>query len=274
MKNFGTVGTLSAHGSSPRRTSHPFDTDHSKFIVNRNTNYLVLRRLRRTGTHNTGVCTRVINTKVSTSTCRVATSRPRNLNTGLIVRGTLRSTNVGPRSVSCVGIRNASAPINSVSRTGTVGRMFNRRTCRLGVDSAGSVAKRLLNTTNTIRTLIDMVTIGRSVIPPAVGRRRGSGSRRVSCGLGFAFGRTRGHAMHTTLDGAFNFKNRGTYMVFGGRRRWDYMSEECGEGGGTPVRGRWKTLFFFSWGVKVLSSRRRVLQANVAPWVLVRGREE
>lgn len=224
LNNFGTVRTLSAHGSSPRHTSHPFDTDHSNFIVNRNTNYLVLRRLRRTGTHNTGVCTRLTNMNTSTSTCRLATSRPRKLNTGLIVLGTLRSTRLGPRSVSCVGMRKASAPMNSISRIGTVGSMFKSRTCGLGVDSAGSVAKRLLNTTNTMRTVTDMLTIGGSVIPPAVGRRRNSGSRGVSCGLGFAFGRTRGHAMGTTLDGAFNFNKRGTYMVMGGCTRWSYLT--------------------------------------------------
>lgn len=244
MKNFGTVRTLSAHGSSPRDTSHPFDTDHSKFIVNRNNNYLVLRRLRRTGTHNTGVCTRITNMNVSTSTRRLATSRPRKLNTGLIVLGTLRSTRVSPGRISCVGMRKASAPMNSVSRTGTVGRMFNSRTFRLGVDSAGSVANRLLNTTNTMRSVTDVLTVGGNVIPPAVGRRRNSGSRGVSCGLGFAFGGTRGHRIGITLSGAFKFNNRGTYIVFGGCTRWDHTAGS-GERSGATILWKREILSLF-----------------------------
>lgn len=211
VTNFRGVGTLSA-GSSPGRTSHPFSGGHSNFVVNRNTNVLILRRCRRTITENTGVCTRLSNCNGAYSTRRIATPSPGNTNLTETVGVTFRRTGITSSTRLCVGTRNADARLGSLARAVTVGATLNRGTCSTGVDSAGSVANRLLNTANTIRTVTSIVTLGSNVVPPAVGLSRPS--RNLS--LGCAPGGTIGHSMGITTSAGLNFNKRSTYLMFGG----------------------------------------------------------
>lgn len=193
-------------------------------MLNSNTNVLMLRRCRRTGGHNTGVCTRLINFNVDDSTCRVASPPRGNTNTTLTVTGTLHSTNVRTDRVNCIGTRNASAPTNSGTRTRTIGAVFNRTTDHILMDSAGSVANRLLNTTNTMRSVCSVLTLHSRTIPPAVGL---SGPSR-NYSLSFMPRRThRIDKVRCALYGSFNFNNAGNSLVFGGV--WIIVFRPCGE---------------------------------------------
>ncbi len=138
INGFSTLGTFSAHRSRPRGTSHPFSGGHSKLIPDNKTTALMLRDCRSTVGHKTAVLTRVIKCKFSSGNSRV--SMPGMRNPGHSLRVTVRSTNVSLRRVGCMGTRTASAPVNSLGRTGTVTRMFNK----LGpfMASAGSFANR------------------------------------------------------------------------------------------------------------------------------------
>lgn len=85
FNNFTTLATL-ASSASPREYSVPFSGREDNFMVNRNTNIMILRRLRRTGTHKTGVLNRIIKCNTAKSTCRVASPTRSNSNTTGTVR--------------------------------------------------------------------------------------------------------------------------------------------------------------------------------------------
>lgn len=211
VTNFTTLATLSAD-ASPSHTSVPFSGRQGNFIVNRNTNVLVLRGLSRTLTQNTGVLTRIINCNIAYSTCRVATPSTSKDNTNGTVVLTVGRTNVAPTRISCVGTRKADAPTGSSNRATTVGCTFNRRTRGITVSDAGDVAKRLLNTTNNVRTITYIGTVRSSFVPPAVNFRATSRGYSLSCVPGM---KHRGR-IACALDGSLNFNNRGTMLYFGG----------------------------------------------------------
>lgn len=131
------------------------------------------------------------------------------------VRRTLTRTNL--RDISCVGDRNADAPLNSVARLGTVTGMFNGSIGGIPpVDSAGSVANRDLNTINTRRLVCYLLVLRRNFVTPDVGIRGLSPTTRNFSVI------ARGHStgLRALVDGDFNFNNAGTALVVGGFSTW------------------------------------------------------
>lgn len=113
-----------------------------------------------------------------------------------------------------MGTRNADARRGSLFRAVTVGGAFNRRTGRVGMGSAGSVAKRLLKTTNTIRIVAYMGRLRRNLVRRAI--NCGIPSRRYS--LSCMKGNGVGVSVGCTLAGSLNFNKRGTSLLVGGCR--------------------------------------------------------
>lgn len=219
--NFRTLRTLS------RGTYSPFGRD-ANVALNRNSNVLMVRDCRRTIRQNTGVCYRVLNSNMDDSTCRVATPHPSNRNRVDTVEETIRDSTLDFSSVSCVGTRKANATGGSRTRFLSLRALFSNGS-RLSIDSAGSVANRYLNTTNSVRTMFSMGTVGRGLIPPAVNcssRSLGILSRGTN-GVSFVPGGDRAGSIRCTVSGSFTFNNGGTDVVFSSGRR----SVPSGDGG-------------------------------------------
>lgn len=214
VTNFTDLATLDAD-RSPLHTSVPFSGSEKNFIVNRNTNIIILRRLRRTGGEGTGVLTRIIKCNTATSTFRVASPTRSKDNTTHTVRGTVGRTNITPTRMSCVGTRKAKARRGSLFRAETVGLTFGSTTGSMGVGSAGSVINRLLNTTKTIRFVMYMGSVLSKFVRRAIKAARAR--RRLS--LGCVVNTPTGRRIHCTVDGSLKFKKRGKALLMGGCRR-------------------------------------------------------
>lgn len=215
VTKFATLATLSA-GRSPVATSHPFSRSESKFILKRKTKVMILRRLRRTGTENTGVCTRLTKCNSAKSTCRVASPTRGKRKTKVTVGLTVGRTNIAPSRMSCVGTRKADARRGSLFRAHTVCCTLKSTTRGMVIGSAGSVVNRLLKTTKTMRFIIYMGDVLSGFVRRAINAGGMSPRYKLGCTMNTPM---RGRIGYM-VSGSLKFNKRGISLLMGHFRRW------------------------------------------------------
>ncbi len=167
IAGFGAMRALSTHyNDCPERASRPFDKDRDGFILAEGAAVVVLERLDHALARGARIYGEVLGHASSSDAFHVAAPDPEARGAIRAMQWALDDAGLTPADVDYINAHGTSTPVNDVTETIAIKRLFGERAYEVPVSSTKSAMGHAMGAAGTIESIFTVLGLGRGVIPP------------------------------------------------------------------------------------------------------------
>ncbi len=167
IAGFGAMRALSTHfNDSPERASRPFDRDRDGFILAEGAGIVVLERLETAVARGARIYGEVLGHATSSDAYHVAAPDPEAKGAIRAMQWALDDAALTPDDVSYINAHGTSTPVNDVTETLAIKRLFGERAYEVPISSTKSAMGHAMGGAGTIESIFTTLALSRGLIPP------------------------------------------------------------------------------------------------------------
>jgi 3-oxoacyl-[acyl-carrier-protein] synthase II len=212
MAGFGAMRALStAFNDAPHRASRPFDKDRDGFILSEGAGVVILERLDLALARQAPIYAEVRGHASSSDAYHVAAQDPDASGAVRAMRWALEDAGVGLDEVDHINAHGTSTPMNDLSETTAIKRLFGERAYEIPVSSNKSVLGHAMGGAGAIEAIFATLTIREGIIPPTWNYETAD----PECDLDYVPNAPRPAAVRTVLSNSFGLGGQNACLVLG-----------------------------------------------------------
>jgi 3-oxoacyl-[acyl-carrier-protein] synthase II len=212
MAGFGAMRALStAFNDVPHRASRPFDKDRDGFILSEGAGVVILERLDLALARQAPIYAEVRGHASSSDAYHVAAQDPDAAGAVRAMQWALEDAGVGLDEVDHINAHGTSTPMNDLSETTAVKRLFGERAYEIPVSSNKSVLGHAMGGAGAIEAIFAALTIKEGIIPPTWNYETAD----PECDLDYVPNAPRPAAVRTVLSNSFGLGGQNACLVLG-----------------------------------------------------------
>ncbi|MBI4201051.1 MAG: beta-ketoacyl-ACP synthase II [Chloroflexi bacterium] len=210
LAGFCVMRALSTRNEEPEKASRPFDARRDGFVPAEGAAILVLESLEHATARGANVLAELAGFGVSSDAYHPVQPDEDGVGAARAVRAALDGAGLSPGDVDYINAHGTSTPLNDVSETRAIKRVFGDLAYRIPISSTKSMIGHALGGAGAMEAVVCVKTIMEGVIHPTVNYEFPD----PECDLDYVPNRARKKDVRVVLSNSFGFGGQNACLVF------------------------------------------------------------
>ncbi len=210
---FNNMQALSARNDEPERASRPFDADRDGFVMGEGAGVLILESLAHAQRRGARIYAEVTGYGTSSDAFHITAPDENGTGAVLSMERALRDAGFGPEAIDYINAHGTSTPLNDITETRAIHKVFGKHADRVPVSSTKSMIGHLLGAAGAVEAIACIKSLETGVIHPTINYE----TPDPDCDLDFVPNQARHTNPRTALSNSFGFGGHNATLIFSGR---------------------------------------------------------
>lgn len=168
IAGFNSMKALSTRNDEPEKASRPFDRDRDGFVVGEGSGILIIEALEHALERGAKIYAEITGYGMSGDGHHMTAPPPDGNGAVRCMLAALDDAGVEPDAIDYVNAHGASTPLNDLSETLAIKKVFNDHAYQLAISSTKSMTGHLLGGAGGIETVFTALTVHDQLMPPTI----------------------------------------------------------------------------------------------------------
>lgn len=201
---------LSTRNDCPTAASRPFSADRDGFVIAEGAGFVVLEREDVARARGARIHAELAGYGATGDGHHMTAPDPEGRGAVRAMRAALEDARLAPADVDVVNAHGTSTPLNDVTETRAIRRVFGEHAARLAVHSTKSMTGHALGSSCAMEAVASVLTIARGVVHPTINLR----APDPECDLDYVPLEAREARVRVVMSNAFGFGGHNAVLVF------------------------------------------------------------
>lgn len=204
------IGALSRRNDDPPRASRPFDRDRDGFVFGEGAAVLMLETLESARARDAVILAELVGASVNSDAYHITAPEPSGESAMRAMQRAIADAGLVPEEIEYICAHGTGTPLNDVSETRAIKRVFGDYAYRVPISSPKSMIGHLLGAAGAMSALTCVLAIARGCIPPTINLDNPD----PECDLDYVPKVARAIRPRTAMANGFGFGGQNSVIVF------------------------------------------------------------
>jgi len=205
----GRLGALSCRNDDPTRASRPFDAERDGFVYGEGAAVLILETEEHARARGAKVYAEVLGGRLTGDAYHITAPDPEGDGAARAMHGAIQSAGLQPTDIDLIYAHGTSTPLNDVTETKAIKRVFGDHAYNLAVTATKSMVGHLMGAAGALSALGATLSLYEGVVPPTINHEHPD----PECDLDYVPNQSRRADVHAALVNAFGFGGQNVVLV-------------------------------------------------------------
>jgi 3-oxoacyl-[acyl-carrier-protein] synthase II len=210
LAGFCAVRALSTRNSDPRHASRPFDKDRDGFVPGEGSAVMLLETLDGALARGARIYAELAGYGATADAYHMVAPEPEGDGAARAMRAALGDAGLRPEDVDYVNAHGTSTPLNDVTETRAIKRVFGEHARKLAISSTKSMVGHLLGASGAVESVAAVMSLWEGFIHPTINLE----SPDPECDLDYVPGTGRWADVGVVIKNSFGFGGQNCCLVF------------------------------------------------------------
>lgn len=168
IAGFNSMKALSTRNDEPEKASRPFDRDRDGFVVGEGSGILIIEALEHALERGAKIYAEITGYGMSGDGHHMTAPPPDGSGAVRCMQAALDDAGIEPDAIDYVNAHGTSTPLNDLSETLAIKKVFNDHAYQLAISSTKSMTGHLLGGAGGIETVFTALTVHDQLMPPTI----------------------------------------------------------------------------------------------------------
>ncbi len=214
MAGFASMKALSSRNDSPETASRPFDANRDGFVLGEGCGMLVLEELEFAKRRGAPIVAEVVGYGQTADAHHMTAPAPEGEGAQRAMRLALEDAGAKPSDVDYINAHGTSTPLNDLSETQAIKKVFGEHAYKLVVSSTKSMTGHTLGAAGGVEAVICALVVQEGKIPPTINFSEAD----PGCDLNYSHNQVIERPVRLTLTNSFGFGGHNVCLAI---KRWE-----------------------------------------------------
>ncbi|MGQ9572444.1 MAG: beta-ketoacyl-ACP synthase II [Dehalococcoidia bacterium] len=201
---------LSTRNDEPQKACRPFDLNRDGFVPGEGAGVMILERYEDAKRRGAPIYAEVAGGSLTADAYHVTAPDPNGYGAALAMNRALKSAGVGPEEVDYICAHGTGTPLNDVSETLSIKKVFGEHAYRVPISSPKSMVGHLMGAAGAISSIACVLAIRDGIIPPTINLE----TPDPECDLDYVPNVARRAPVRVAMANGFGFGGQNSVAVF------------------------------------------------------------
>ena len=207
---FCNMRALSSRNGEPQRACRPFDLHRDGFVAGEGAGVMILERYEDARQRGAPIYAEVLGGSLTADAYHVTAPEPSGYGAALAMSRALKSAGVGPEDIDYICAHGTGTPLNDVSETMSIKKVFGEHAYKVPISSPKSMVGHLMGAAGAISAITCVLAIRDGIIPPTINLE----TPDPQCDLDYVPNVARQAPVRTAMANGFGFGGQNSVVVF------------------------------------------------------------
>jgi len=207
---FCNMRALSTSNGEPQKACRPFDLNRDGFVAGEGAGVMILERYEDARQRGAPIYAEVLGGSLTADAYHVTAPEPSGYGAALAMSRALKSAGVGPEDIDYICAHGTGTPLNDVSETMSIKKVFGEHAYKVPISSPKSMVWHLMGAAGAISTIACVLAIRDGIIPPTINLE----TPDPQCDLDYVPNVARRTPVRTAMANGFGFGGQNSVAVF------------------------------------------------------------
>jgi 3-oxoacyl-[acyl-carrier-protein] synthase II len=168
IAGFNAMKALSTRNEAPEKASRPFDRDRDGFVVGEGSGMMVLESLESALGRGATIFGEICGYGMTADAFHMTAPPPDGDGAVRCMQAAIADAGMGPEEIEYINAHGTSTPLNDISETRAVKKVFGGRAGELAISSTKSMTGHLLGGAGGVETAFTALTLYNGILPPTI----------------------------------------------------------------------------------------------------------
>lgn len=214
MAGFASMKALSFRNDSPKTASRPFDATRDGFVLGEGCGMVVLEELEFAKARGASIIAEIVGYGLSSDAHHMTAPAPEGEGAQRAMRLALEDAGAAPNEVDYINAHGTSTPLNDLSETQAIKKVFGNHAYEMVVSSTKSMTGHTLGAAGGVESVITALALKEGKIPPTINYNQPD----PGCDLNYAPNEPLERPIRLALTNSFGFGGHNVCLAL---RRWE-----------------------------------------------------
>ncbi len=168
IAGFNAMKALSTRNDEPEKASRPFERDRDGFVVGEGSGIMIIEALEHALARGARIYAEIIGYGMTGDGYHMTAPPPDGNGAVRCMVAALDDAGLDPHQIDYINAHGTSTPLNDLSETRAIKKVFNDHAYKLAISSTKSMTGHLLGGAGGIETIFTALTITDGIMPPTI----------------------------------------------------------------------------------------------------------
>ncbi|MBT8363257.1 MAG: beta-ketoacyl-ACP synthase II [Deltaproteobacteria bacterium] len=168
IAGFNAMKALSTRNDEPEKASRPFERDRDGFVVGEGSGILIVEALEHALERGAHIYAEITGFGMTGDGFHMTAPPPDGAGAVRCMLAALENAGLAPNQIDYINAHGTSTPLNDISETRAIKKVFNNHAYKLAISSTKSMTGHLLGGAGGIETIFTALTISKGLLPPTI----------------------------------------------------------------------------------------------------------
>jgi 3-oxoacyl-[acyl-carrier-protein] synthase II len=168
IAGFNAMKALSTRNDEPEKASRPFERDRDGFVVGEGSGIMIIEALDHALARGARIYAEIIGYGMTGDGYHMTAPPPDGNGAVRCMEAALDDAGLAPHQIDYINAHGTSTPLNDLSETRAIKKVFNDHAYKLAISSTKSMTGHLLGGAGGIETIFTALTITDGIMPPTI----------------------------------------------------------------------------------------------------------
>lgn len=207
---FSNMRALSTRNDEPEKACRPFDLHRDGFVPGEGAGVMVLERYEDARQRGAPIYAEIVGGSLTADAYHLTMPDPDGYGATLAMNRALKSAGLGPEDIDYICAHGTGTPLNDVSETMSIKKVFGERAYRVPISSPKSMVGHLMGAAGAISSIACVLAIRDGIIPPTINLE----TPDPQCDLDYVPNVARQVRVRAAMANGFGFGGQNSVAVF------------------------------------------------------------
>ncbi|MCU4137622.1 MAG: 3-oxoacyl- synthase [Thermodesulfobacteria bacterium] len=214
VAGFSVMKALSTRNNEPEKASRPFDAKRDGFVIAEGCGILILEELEHAQKRGAKIYAELIGYGLNADAYHMTAPPPDGEGAAKCMEMALQDAGIDPSQIDYINAHGTSTPLNDISETKAIKKVFKEHAYRLMISSTKSMTGHLLGGAGGLEAVITVLSLYEGIVPPTINLEEPD----PECDLDYVPNQARKANIKIALSNAFGFGGTNACLVF---KKWE-----------------------------------------------------
>jgi len=168
IAGFNAMKALSTRNDEPEKASRPFERDRDGFVVGEGSGIMIIEALEHALARDARIYAEITGYGMTGDGYHMTAPPPDGNGAVRCMEAALDDAGLAPHQIDYINAHGTSTPLNDISETRAIKKVFNDHAYKLAISSTKSMTGHLLGGAGGIETIFTALTIADGIMPPTI----------------------------------------------------------------------------------------------------------
>jgi len=201
---------LSTRNGEPQKACRPFDLHRDGFVPGEGAGVMILERYEDAKRRGAPIYAEILGGSLTADAYHVTAPDPNGYGAALAMSRALKSAGVGPEDIDYICAHGTGTPLNDVSETMSIKKVFGEHAYRVPISSPKSMVGHLMGGAGAISSIACVLAIRDGIIPPTINLE----TPDPECDLDYVPNVARHKPVRTAMANGFGFGGQNSVAIY------------------------------------------------------------